>query len=105
MSSYITIFCTVPSEHVGIEIASEIVSKKIGACGNLVPSLTSIYTWNNEVCRDDELLLIIKTREDLFGKVEKAITRLHPYDVPEIIAMPIIQGNKEYLDWISDTTE
>ncbi len=105
MTGCIVVFCTVPSEEVGIEIAENIVRVRAGACGNLVPSLTSIYTWNGAMQKDNELLLIIKSEEKLFEKVEKIIKKIHPYEVPEIIALPIVNGNKEYLDWISESTE
>ncbi len=101
----IVIFCTVPDTEVAEKIANHLVSSKLAACVNIVPQLTSIYFWKNEVCKDPELLLIIKTKKSLYTQVENAIKSIHPYEVAEIIAVPIILGSQEYLGWINDVTK
>ncbi len=102
---YCVIFCTVPSNEVGQEIANNLVSSKLAACVNIVPGLTSIYTWKGEICTDPELLCIIKTKKNLFKEVEEAIKRIHPYEIAEIIALPVISGSSDYLHWIESVTK
>lgn len=100
----IVILCTVPNEDIASNIAKVLVEEKLAACVNIVPGLLSVYSWKGEICRDRELLCIIKSREELFEKIESAIKRNHPYEVPEIIALPIIKGHAPYLAWIHDVT-
>lgn len=97
---YNIVFVTVPSLKVAGRIATAIVQGKLAACVNIVPAITSIYKWEGKLYRDKELLLIIKTRKTLFYKLADKIKNLHPYKIPEIIAMPISKGYKPYLDWI-----
>ena len=93
---FCVIFCTVPHKEVGLDIANTLVSKQLAACVNIVPGLTSIYTWKDELCNDQELLLIIKTKNNLFANVEEVIKKIHPYEVPEIISLPVISGSYDY---------
>ncbi len=94
------IYCTVPDKKTGIVIARELVEKSFVACVNIVPAITSIYSWKNEICEDDELLLIMKTIKSNFSIVKDTILSLHPYDVPEIISLQLTDGHSDYLDWI-----
>ena len=103
-SEHIVVYVTVPSQVVGQQIATTLLEKKLIACANIVPGLLSIYTWKGEICEDDEVLLIIKTRLALFEQVEDAVKATHPYEVPEIIALPIVAGSNDYLDWIDEVT-
>lgn len=100
----IVIFCTVPNEEVAGKVAQVLVEGKLAACVNIVPGLVSVYSWKGEICRDNELLCIIKSQEGLFKKIEAAVRSVHPYEVPEIIALPIIKGHAPYLAWIHDVT-
>jgi len=102
---YCVIFCTVPNKEVGLDIATTLVSSQLAACVNIVPGLTSIYTWKGELCNDQELLLIIKTKNNLFANVEEAIKKIHPYEVAEIISLPVISGSHDYLQWIETVTK
>jgi periplasmic divalent cation tolerance protein len=75
------------------------------ACVNVMTPVTSLYTWEGEINRDEEMLLIVKSRADLFEEdLIPAVKAVHPYDVPEIIALPIIMGSEDYLGWIKDVT-
>lgn len=103
--TYCVINCTTANKENAINIAKQLVNKKLIACCNIVPAITSVYEWNNELCCDDECLMIMKTRTVLFEKVKEEIKKLHKYEVPEIICLPITNGNKEYLDWIEKQTE
>ncbi len=102
MADYLLVLVTIPSEHVGREIAGQLLEERLCACVNIVPGLTSLYTWEGEVCCDDELLLMIKTTGARFDALAVRIQELHPYDVPEIIATPIVQGATDYLAWIEE---
>ncbi|HPC43458.1 MAG TPA: divalent-cation tolerance protein CutA [Spirochaetota bacterium] len=104
MESFIIIFCTVPSQETGMKIADDLVSGEYAACVNIVPGLTSIYRWKGDICKDNELLLIIKSRKSLCNDIIFRIKALHPYEVPEIISCDISGGSKSYLQWLSDST-
>jgi periplasmic divalent cation tolerance protein len=104
MNRYAVLFCTVPKMEDGERIAEMLVQKGFAACVNIVGGLKSIYKWKGETCRDDELLLIIKSRSELFAKVRETILSNHPYEVPEIISLSIADGHAEYLKWIDEMT-
>ncbi len=104
MGSYIVCFVTIDDPNKAAEIARTLVKNRIVACANIVHEIRSIYSWKGEVCDDREALLIMKTRENLFPDLKRAVRELHPYEVPEIIALTIDQGLPEYLQWINDST-
>jgi len=101
---YLTVFCTVPDLETARRIAHTVVHEGLAACVNLLPGLTSVYRWQGQVEESSELLLIIKTRQERFEALEERIQALHPYQVPEIIALAIKRGSVSYLDWISENT-
>ncbi len=103
--SYIVVYVTTPDLDVSKKIADTVVKEKLGACVNITSKINSTYYWQGNIENDDEYLLIIKTREDRFNQLEKRIKELHPYTVPEIIAMPIVRGSHDYLKWIDETLE
>jgi len=96
---YCVVLITTPPEEAK-KIANLIVEKKLGACTNVVKDIDSIYWWQGKIEKDRESLLIVKTRTDLFEKLKEEVKKVHPYTVPEIIALPIIAGNEDYLKWI-----
>lgn len=101
----VVVLVTVPNLKSGEEIAGRLLERKLAACVNISPGLISLYHWQGEVQRDSELLLLIKTRLSLVnGELIPAIQELHPYQLPEIIALPIIGGESGYLDWILQET-
>ena len=102
---YITIFCTTPDLNTAQKISEELVHNRLAACCNILPGIKSIYHWENKVQQDEELLIIIKSRSDIFSEVERKIKEIHPYSVPEIIALPLINGNIEYLNWMDDNVK
>lgn len=104
MSEFIIVFCTTNDFQNAKQIAKQIVNEKLCACVNILPSVSSVYSWENNVQEDDEILMIIKTKKTLFDTLCSRIKELHPYEVPEIISTEIIQGSKSYLDWISNNT-
>ncbi|MBV6518534.1 MAG: cytochrome C biogenesis protein CcdA [Candidatus Brocadia sp.] len=105
MQKTIVIFITTSSQDEAKKIGQILREENLIACCNIVPSIESIFTWQGRTLHEKETLMICKTREDLFGAVEKRVRQLHSYDVPEIIALPIIQGSKDYLDWVAQETK
>lgn len=105
MKSYIQLSTTTATKEDARKIARYLVEQKLAACAQIIGPIESIYTWKGEVETAGEWLCLIKTRENLFGKVEAAIKKLHTYETPEIIAVPIVQGSKEYLNWLDEETE
>jgi periplasmic divalent cation tolerance protein len=102
---YIIVFITCPNEEISQQIANTLLDQKLAACVNVMTPVTSLYTWEGEINRDEEMLLIVKSRADLFEEdLIPAVKAVHPYDVPEIIALPIIMGSEDYLGWIKDVT-
>jgi periplasmic divalent cation tolerance protein len=103
--SFILVFCTVPDEKSALLISRTIVEEQLGACSSVIPGIESLYSWKSTIQQEQEFLLIIKTRSDLFDKLQEKILKIHPYEVPEIIAFPIIKGNPEYLKWIDENVK
>ena len=88
------------------KIGRELVSAGLAACANILPGISSLYLWEDALHEDPETLLIVKTRKDLFDeRLVPAVLALHPYDVPEIIALRVTAGLPDYLDWINQVTE
>ena len=105
-NTYIIVLITVPSQEVGGKIANKLLEDKLAACVNILPAIDSHYIWKGDIYNDEEVLLIIKSQIDLFeAGIVPAVKSIHPYKVPEIIALPIIAGNPEYLDWIREVTK
>ena len=104
MDNYILVLNTCNSDEIASKMAETLVSKKLAACVNIVKNVESIYQWQGKIEHDKELLLIIKTRQSLFSQLEHEIQELHDYELPEIIAVPIEAGEKNYLNWIKSAT-
>ena len=102
---YVVVFITAPNENSAYEIAELLVEKNIAACVNLIPNVCSIFTWGNEATTENEVLLIAKTTARVFRKkLIKTVKSVHPYDVPEIIQLPVTAGYADYLAWIDRNT-
>lgn len=96
--------CTCPDEAAAERIATALVEERLAACVNRVPGIASTYRWQGKVCRDHEQLLLIKTTRERFEALRARIVALHPYELPEVIAVDIAAGHAPYLDWIKDST-
>ena len=101
---YSVLFCTTKDEDEGRKIARELVEGLLAACVSIIRGMTSIFTWKGALDEAQECLLILKTRTELVPELIQRIKSLHSYDVPEIIALPITEGNPAYLDWIDQVT-
>jgi periplasmic divalent cation tolerance protein len=103
-TKHLVVFVTTPSKDIGEQIAKTLMETQMAACVNLLPEMRSIYTWEGEVCNEAEVMMVIKTQANLFEALAESIQSLHPYEVPEIIAVPIIAGSENYLAWIEAVT-
>ena len=101
----IIVFITAPSKEIGKEIASALVEGKLAACVNMLGPIDSIYTWEGKICNEEEVLLIVKSQSSLFeSQLIPAVKAVHPYEIPEIIALPVVMGLPSYLDWVLGET-
>jgi periplasmic divalent cation tolerance protein len=99
------VFITAPSKEIGKQIAAALVEQRLAACVNILGPINSIYTWEGKICDDEEMLLIAKSRTDLIAsRLIPAVQAIHPYQVPEIIAVPVAGGLPSYLDWVMHET-
>ena len=99
------VLCTAASVADAERIARAVVEERLAACVNPVPGVTSLYRWEGKIERSEEVLLVIKTRADLLDRLRGAIVAVHPYDVPEVVALPVTAGHPPYLDWIRASCE
>lgn len=104
MSDAIVVLCTCPDNTSARELAQTLLSEKLAACVNLIPQVTSLYYWQGKMEESQEVQLVIKTRRTMFGVLQERLLALHPYEVPEILALPILCGNPAYLQWVQEQT-
>jgi len=104
MNSYIQVITTISDKRSAEKIANVLIDKRLVACIQIAGPIKSIYRWKGKIETAKEWMCIAKTRKSLYKKVEKQIKELHPYEVPEIIAVSIAKGSKDYLKWLSDET-
>ena len=102
---YIVVLVTAKDENEASGIARVLVDKKLAACCNIVKGVKSIYRWEGAVQEDVEVLMLIKTRRELFDELEAEVKRLHSYTTPEILALPVAAGSHAYLDWLQQSTK
>jgi periplasmic divalent cation tolerance protein len=101
---FIVVLVTVPNDAIASSIAHAMVSEKLAACVNVIPGVRSVYAWEGEICNEAELQCVLKTRRALFPAVRERVLDLHPYQIPEIIALPLVEGSDDYLAWLRDNT-
>lgn len=101
-SDYSAVYVTSPDEEVAKTIGRGLVDKKLAACVNIIPKITSIYEWEGKINEDDEVMMMIKTRTSKIESLVNYVKANHPYSVCEVISVPITNGNAAYLKWISD---
>ena len=99
-SEALVVLCTCPDAEVSQRVAEALLDRRLAACVNRLAGVESIYRWEGEIQRDAEQLLIIKTTAAAYPALEACIVEVHPYDVPEVIALPVERGSRAYLDWI-----
>jgi periplasmic divalent cation tolerance protein len=101
----IVVYITAPNEDEAARIAKAIVEERLAGCVNIVKGIRSIYSWQGKIEDDAEVLMIAKTQRHLFEPLKRRVKELHSYTVPEIIALPIIEGSEDYLNWLKEVTE
>jgi periplasmic divalent cation tolerance protein len=100
----IVVYITAPNEDEAARIAKAIVEERLAGCINIVKGIRSIYNWQGKIEDDAEVLMIVKTQRHLFEPLKRRVKELHSYTVPEIIALPIIEGSEDYLNWLKEVT-
>lgn len=101
---YLIVLCTFPNPEEARQIGTRLVDLQVAACVNVLPRVESIYRWKGSVTTDAEALAVIKTTATRYPEVEARLREWHPYETPEIIALPIERGSAAYLGWISEAT-
>lgn len=101
----IVVVTTVGTEEQAYLIARELVGRRQAACVNILPGVRSIYRWKGKICKDGELVLVIKTLDSEFDAVAATIKELHSYELPEILSFNVAQGEHRFLEWIADSTD
>jgi periplasmic divalent cation tolerance protein len=104
-SNILIVLCTCPDESVAGRLAAGLVEKHLAACVNVMPQIRSIYRWDGDIQKDDESLMVVKTTTDAFSAVSDWLQGNHPYDVPEILALPVCAGSTDYMNWVLDETK
>ncbi|ASG64947.1 divalent-cation tolerance protein CutA [Idiomarina piscisalsi] len=98
-------YCTTDSQSSANELAASVVEQQLAACVNIIPGITSVYHWDNEIQHDQEWLLLIKTTDEMSEPLKDAILKAHPYDSPELISVDVTDGLPDYLQWVQDTVK
>jgi len=104
MNDAIIVFTNLPDREAALKLANELVAKKLAACVNVLAECTSVYRWKGAIETAREVPVLIKTRAARYAEVEDAIRALHPYELPEIVAVPVARGGDDYLRWVAEET-
>lgn len=105
MTETVVVLVTAPDADRAAGLARALVEERLAACGNVIAGVRSIYRWQGEVRDEGEALLLLKTRRERFAELKERIRALHPYEVPEILALPVEAGLAEYLAWVTQQTD
>jgi len=103
--SYLIVFMTASNREEAVKIVRVLLEERLIACGNIVDSVSSFFWWKGEIEEEKETLVIMKSSEKLFKKLSERVRELHSYDVPEILALPVVDGSQAYLDWMNAALE
>lgn len=105
-SKVLIVFVTTPAKRTtAMKIARGVVADRLAACVNIVPLTCSVYRWEGKICVDREFLLVMKTVRSAFPSLRRRILELHPYDVPEVVALTVTEGDARYLTWLRDSVQ
>ena len=103
--SYLIVLMTASNREEAVKIARTLLEEKLIACANIMESVSSFFWWQGKIEEEKEVLAIMKSSEDLFKRLSERVTELHSYDVPEVLALPIVDGSQSYLDWLKGCLE
>ena len=101
---YVIVLTTLPADTDGIAFARGIVEERLAACVNVMPAMESIYRWEGEIAEESERQIVIKTSRERVVTLWERVRELHPFDVPEFLVLPIVDGNDAYLRWVAEST-
>ena len=104
MTDYIQVFVTFEHKEEARKISRQMVEKRLAACAQIIGPIISTYHWKENIEEAEEWLCVFKSKRDLYDELEKSIKEVHPYEVPEIIGVPISVGSKSYLEWLEKET-
>lgn len=104
MDEIVIVLTNLPDRAAAVQLAQELVARRLAACVNVLAECTSVYRWQGRIENVAEVPVLIKTRAERYAEVEATIRSLHPYELPEIIAVPVRHGFDEYLQWVADET-
>jgi periplasmic divalent cation tolerance protein len=105
VTEVLAVLCTCPDVATARGLASELVAQRLAACVNILPEIRSIYRWRGGVHDDSEALMVIKTTRLAYAQLESWLLEHHPYDVPEVLALPVQAGSENYLEWVLSEIE
>ena len=105
MTDKVVVLVTAASKNECRKIAKHLVEERLAACVNITPAIESVYRWEGKIARDQEYQLFIKSTRELFPEIKAAVSALHSYHTPEIICLPIIEGSRNYLQWVGDSVK
>ncbi len=105
MADFVVVLITASNEDEAAKMANNLVVSRLAACVNIIRNIRSIYRWQGKIEDEGEVLMLVKTRKEHFRDLEKRVREIHSYTVPEIIALPIIEGFEGYLGWLKEETE
>lgn len=103
-SEYVIVLTTFPDQLGAEKLAGELVTSQLAACVNILPKMVSIYEWQEKLEKGQEHQMVIKTRSQLVPKIEQLISKQHPYELAELLVLPVVSGSKDFLTWITETT-
>ena len=105
MTDALLVFTTLPSADKAAELGKVLVEERLAACANLIPAVRSIYRWQGKLQDENEVLMLLKTRAENLERLKLRILELHPYEVPEVLAVPVEAGYQPYLEWLAGETK
>src|SRR5467141_2084746 len=105
MTDAMLVLTTLPDSDAAAEMAKKVVGDRLAACANLLPAIRSIYRWQGKLQDENEVLLLLKTRAEHLERLKLRILELHPYEVPEVLAVPVESGYQPYLEWLAGETK
>ncbi len=105
MTEHIQIFTTTGKKEDAKKIARDVLEKRLAACVQIIGPITSMYRWKGKIEEEHEWLCLMKSRNDLYDRLEETIKGIHPYEEPEILAIPVVAGSQGYLDWLNEAVK
>ena len=103
-TEHLLVLTTCPDQGTATRIATALIEERLAACVNQVPGIRSLYHWEGRIEHDTEVLMLVKTTATVYERMEALIRKHHPYELPEVIAVPFAAGSKAYLEWITKST-